>query len=54
MEDIFESTLALPCLIDSRVDMVDFVTVNKVIIRSNAFSNFEKKIPREKKNQKLI
>jgi hypothetical protein len=56
MENNFESTLALPCLINSRVDMVDFVNLNKVVNRRNAFSEFFlKKEPREKKKiQKKI
>jgi hypothetical protein len=49
MEDIFESTLALPCFINSRVDMIDFVNLNKVVNRKIAFSEFLKKKSREEK-----
>jgi hypothetical protein len=54
MEDIFESTLALPCLTNSRVDMVDFVNFNKVVIRRNAFSDFLKKNQERKKREKKL
>jgi hypothetical protein len=55
MEDIFESTLALQCLTNSRADMVDFMNLNKVVIKTNAFSELEKnKIRRGKEIQKLI
>ncbi len=39
MENIVESTLALPFLTNSKVDMVGFVNAHKVVIR-NAFLGF--------------
>jgi hypothetical protein len=38
IEDIVESTLVPPFFINSRIDMVNFVNLHKVVTRS-AFSN---------------
>jgi hypothetical protein len=38
IENIFESTLALPFLTNSRVDMVGFVNLHKVVAKRSAFS----------------
>jgi hypothetical protein len=40
IEDIVENTLALPFLINSRVDMVGYVDPHKVVVRRNTFSAF--------------
>jgi hypothetical protein len=69
IEDIVKSTPALPFLINSRVDMVNFMDPYKMIARKSAFSSFpsalnegeNKKIKKNhakkkkkiKKNQKL-
>ncbi len=40
IENILESTLAPPFLTNSRVDMVGFVNLHKVVAKRNAFSAF--------------
>jgi len=39
IEDIVGCTLAPPFLINSRIDMVNFVNLHKVVTRRSAFSN---------------
>jgi hypothetical protein len=41
IEDIVESTLAIPVFTNFRVDRTDFVDFQKVFIRRNAFLAFE-------------
>jgi hypothetical protein len=40
IESIFESTLVPPFFTNSRVDMVGFVNLHKVVVKRNAFSTF--------------
>ncbi len=40
IEDIIESTSTFPFLINSRVDMVGFMDLDKVFAKRNAFSTF--------------
>ncbi len=40
IENIIESTPPLPFLINSRVDMANFVDPCKVVVRRSAFSSF--------------
>jgi len=40
IEEIVESTPSFPFLINSRIDMVNFVHPHKVVVRRNVFSAF--------------